>query len=206
MNIYQKLLQAKKKVPYLQKNKKNFQYTYVSPSNVFATINPILNDLGLILITSVVNSKSQRIEIETKNGIKKEWLYDLDILFSWVDTETGEKLDIPFKASGCNGEEKGLGSALTYAERYFVLKQFNIPTDDDDPDAFDKKMQPPPPPLKPVTVSAATADLYASETIEQVAATWTKYKQFQMVEEFKAAKEFMKVKFTPQQPTPEPTT
>ena len=52
-------------------------------------------------------------------------------------------------------------------------------------------------------LAAATAELYAAETLEQVQATWTKYKQFQMVEEFKAAKEFMKVKFTPQQPTPE---
>ena len=139
MNIHQKLLEVKKQVPYLQKNKKSFQYSYTTPSQVFAVINPILNELGLLLITNVTGSRSQRIEIETSKGIKKEWLYDLDFIFTWVDVDTQEKIDVPFKASGCNGEEKGLGSALTYAERYFILKQFNIPTDDDDPDSFQAK-------------------------------------------------------------------
>ena len=35
--------------------------------------------------------------------------------------------------------EKGVGKALTYAEKYFMLKFFNIPTDKDDPDSFQKK-------------------------------------------------------------------
>ena len=30
--------------------------------------------------------------------------------------------------------EKGVGKALTYAEKYFLLKFFNIPTDEADPD------------------------------------------------------------------------
>ena len=81
LSIYKKLLQVKKRVPYIKKDEKNFQYTYASPSQVFGIINPILNELGLILITNVVNSKSQRIEIETKNlGIKfdlyVDWLFD----------------------------------------------------------------------------------------------------------------------------------
>jgi len=63
----------------------------------------------------------------------------LNFIFDWIDIATGEKLSIPWSASGCNGDDKGLGSALTYAERYFILKQFNIPTDDDDPDAFQDK-------------------------------------------------------------------
>ena len=57
------------------------------------------------------------------------------------------------------------------------------------------------PPVIVVDVASATAELYAAATLEQVAATWTKYKQFQKVEEFKAAKEFMKVKFTNLEPT-----
>lgn len=138
--IYKKLLEVKKKVPYLQKDKKGFNYSYTTPSSVLATINPLLNESGLLLITEVISSVSYQIDTPTKNDKdKKEWKYDLDFIFTWVDVESGEKINISFKASGVNGEDKGLGSALTYAERYFILKQFNIPTDSDDPDSFQDK-------------------------------------------------------------------
>ena len=139
MNIYQKLLAVKRAVPYLKKDKRGFNYTYVTPSQLFATINPVLNDIGLLLVTNVVGSTSYLINTGKTDKAKAEWKYDLDFIFDWIDTETGEKISIPWKASGVNGEDKGLGSALTYAERYFILKQFNIPTDDDDPDSFQRK-------------------------------------------------------------------
>ena len=142
LNVYRKLLEVKKKVPYIQKDKAGFNYKYATPSAVFGVINPILNEIGLILITDVIESKSYEIAPKTdKQGKLKaaEWKFDLNFIFHWVDVETGEKVSIPWSASGCNGDDKGLGSALTYAERYFVLKQFNIPTDEDDPDAFQDK-------------------------------------------------------------------
>jgi hypothetical protein len=138
--IYKKLLEIKKKVPYLQKDKKGFNYTYVTPTQVCATLNPLLNECGLILITNIIDSKSYEVSVPTKNDPnKREWKFDLDIIFTWADVETGDRVDIAWKSSGCNGEDKGLGSALTYAERYFMLKQFNIPTDNDDPDNFQNK-------------------------------------------------------------------
>ena len=140
MNIYKKLLEVKKQLPYFKKDKKGFNYTYVTPSQLFAAVNPILNEAGILLITNVISSNSYRIETPSKSDPnKKEWKYDLDFVFDWVDIDNGEKISIPWKASGVNGDDKGLGSALTYAERYFILKQFNIPTDDDDPDAFQTK-------------------------------------------------------------------
>jgi len=54
--------------------------------------------------------------------------------FTWIDCETGETDENLFGANGQNDWEKGLGSALTYAERYFLLKYFHIPTDKDDID------------------------------------------------------------------------
>ena len=43
-----------------------------------------------------------------------------------------------FAANGMNAFDKGLGSALTYAERYFLLKTLHIATDEDDVDALVK--------------------------------------------------------------------
>ena len=56
--------------------------------------------------------------------------------FTWIDAESGEKLPVKFGANGMNNWDKGLGSALTYAERYFLLKFFHIATDEDDVDAL----------------------------------------------------------------------
>lgn len=139
-SVYKKLLTIKKEVPYLQKDKKGFNYTYVTPTAVCATINPLLIREGLVLITNVTDSKSYEIHSPTKNDPNnKEWKFDLEFIFTWVDVETGDRVDIAWKASGVNGNDKGLGSALTYAERYFLLKQFNIPNDNDDPDSFQDK-------------------------------------------------------------------
>jgi hypothetical protein len=71
-----------------------------------------------------------------KNGnSKSEILTTIEIRFTWVDCESGETLVSHFAANGQNDWDKGLGSALTYAERYYLLKFFHIPTDEDDVDA-----------------------------------------------------------------------
>ena len=156
MSLYKKLLEIKKKVPYIQKDKlkapKGLQYSYASPDAVLGTLNPLLNEAGIFLKTEIIKSTSTRI-FEKQKGIDiylnneksgvivdvHETLFDLDLRFTWIDTETDEKEECLFSSSGVNGDEKGLGSALTYAERYFLLKTFNIPTGDDDPDAFQTK-------------------------------------------------------------------
>jgi hypothetical protein len=169
MSIYKKLLEVKKKVPYLKKDKKSFQYSYATPSLVLGVFNPLLNDVGLILKTEVLEMTSERVLSKTKEDKAKfkpykpqskdnqgnitdtgqkeekffidvyETLYSLKLKFTWIDTETEEKDENYFYSSGINGDEKGVGSALTYAERYFFLKYFNVPTDDDDPDSFQEK-------------------------------------------------------------------
>ena len=54
----------------------------------------------------------------------------------WVDTESGETLSVPWYAQGVDlAGEKGVGKALTYAEKYFLLKFFHVPTKKDDPDS-----------------------------------------------------------------------
>jgi hypothetical protein len=59
--------------------------------------------------------------------------------FTWIDCESGESDINLFGANGQNDWEKGLGSALTYAERYFLLKYFHISTDEDDIDNPNRK-------------------------------------------------------------------
>lgn len=146
LNLFQKLLEVKKVITYLKKDKDSYQYSYASGEAVLGAINPELNIRGVFLKSEVLEVKTQvlktgtRMDKNLKQVVDKfEVLYDVSMLFTFIDTETGEKDENRWHGSGINGEEKGYGSALTYAERYFFLKYFNIATGRDDPDSRQEK-------------------------------------------------------------------
>lgn len=123
----------------LGKDTKGNSYEYVSGSKVLDAVRPRMDELGLLLVQEVEDIRNERLDYtvgsDTKPRQKSEMFTSVSMLFTWIDTETGEKLPVRFAANGCNGWDKGLGSALTYGERYFLLKFFHIATDEDDVDA-----------------------------------------------------------------------
>lgn len=153
MNIYQKLIEVRKVVPYLQKSADGPQFKYVSSSQVLAALKAKMDDLGLLLIPKITGHKvtEQTIEWVERNEYKGNvtekpkktttYFTELDIEFVWVNAENPEEtISCPFYGQGVDiAGEKGVGKALTYAEKYFMLKQFNVPTDKDDPDRFQEK-------------------------------------------------------------------
>lgn len=146
MNIYQKLHKIQSQVLGLGKDKSSNSYKYVTGSKVLEHIKPLMNEYGLILKQEVLSIDNERqdykVGINTPNEkMKSEILTKCMMRFTWIDTETGEKDENLFGANGQNDWEKGLGSALTYAERYFLLKYFHIATDEDDIDNPERKEQ-----------------------------------------------------------------
>lgn len=119
----------------LGKDTKGNSYEYVSGSKVLEAVRPRMDELGLLLVQEVEDIRNERVDYSTRNGAKSEMFTSVSMVFTWIDTESGEKLPVRFAANGCNGWDKGLGSALTYGERYFLLKFFHIATDEDDVDA-----------------------------------------------------------------------
>ena len=119
----------------LGKDTKGNSYEYVSGSKVLDAVRPRMDELGLLLVQEVEDIRNERVDYSTRNGAKSEMFTSVSMLFTWIDTETLERLPVRFAANGCNGWDKGLGSALTYGERYFLLKFFHIATDEDDVDA-----------------------------------------------------------------------
>lgn len=134
LNLYQKLLQIQIEVLGLGKDSKSFSYQYVSGAKVLEHIKPLMNRYGLILKQEILDIENSRQDYSTKNGSKSEILSKVMMKFTWIDCASGEKDENLFGANGQNDWEKGLGSALTYAERYFLLKYFHINTDEDDID------------------------------------------------------------------------
>lgn len=147
MNIYQKLLTIQKKINGLGKDKTGpmGHYKYVTGDKLLGEIKPIMNELGIILKQEVLSIENTRQDYTIKSGSKSEINSKVMMRFTWVDCETGEKDENLFGANGQNDWDKGVGSALTYGERYFLLKFFHIATDEDDIDNPDRKTSAPTP-------------------------------------------------------------
>lgn len=145
MNIYQKLVEVKKSVAYLQKKEDGDKYKYVSSSQVLAALRETLNEMNMLLVPKIVNKNVRESTVEYKQGDKPKrtttYFTELDIEYTWVNADKPEETIVcPWYGQGVDiAGEKGVGKALTYAEKYFMLKFFNIPTDKDDPDRFQQK-------------------------------------------------------------------
>lgn len=166
MNIYQKLHKIQSSILGLGKDKKGNNYEYVTGNKVLSEIKPLMNDLGLLLKQEVISIDNVRQDYATRNGNKSEINSKVMMRFTWVDVETGEKDENLFGANGQNDWDKGVGSALTYGERYFLLKYFHIATDEDDIDNPDRKKE------EPETIKDNTAEisklLESSKTLEEL--------------------------------------
>lgn len=155
MSIYKKLHRIQQSVVGLGKDKDSHNFKYVTGGKVLFHIKPLMNELGLLLKQEIVEISNVRQDYQVwdkwekifKN--KSEILTTIKIKFTWIDVETGETDENMFASNGQNDWEKGFGSALTYAERYFLLKYFHIATDEDDIDNPDRKEQEEAQPIQP---------------------------------------------------------
>lgn len=202
-NLYQKLLEIQKSVNGLAKDKKSNNYSYVTGDKILGFVKPLMNDLGLLLKQEVTSIENERMDYKTGIGTqyekpKSEILSKVMMKFTWIDTETGEKDENSFGANGQNEWEKGLGSALTYAERYFLLKFFHIATDEDDIDNDKRKPEAskqteqsktPPPPVqtKEQTLKIAIYEVECVGNKEDLTKLWNTYKALRTEESFASA-------------------
>lgn len=149
MNIYQKLIEVRKEVPYIQKADQGRQYNYTGSSRVLGSLKSKMDELGLLLIPKVTGSRVHMETVEYQdpktNLPKKTTTYftELDMEFTWVNAENpDEQIVCPWYGQGIDiAGEKGVGKCMTYSEKYFMLKFFNIATDKDDPDSFQQKFE-----------------------------------------------------------------
>ena len=163
--LYEKLLEIQKAVRELKKDKEGKDYSYVSDEKVIDNILPLMNDRNLLLLPTVTGRGVHTDE--TKSGTTR-YLTEVDITWTWIDVDSGLKLAQPFYAQGVDlAGEKGVGKAITYGEKYYLLKVFHVATPKDDPDgdsttkSGEKKQ-------KGTQAARETADLH-KKSISQIA-------------------------------------
>ncbi len=72
---------------------------------------------------------------------ESEWTIDGTVVYTVLnDDNPDERFEVTWPICGCQSDKaQAFGSALTYANRYFYLKFFNIATSEDDPDEWKRK-------------------------------------------------------------------
>ena len=133
MNIYQKLIEVRKSCEYLKKDNKGYQFDFVSSSQTLGTLRAAMDTQQLLLVPKVTAHETR--DHTTKKG-DHEYFTIATMSFTWINAENPEEqIECPWLGQGLDNGEKGVGKAMTYAEKYFLLKFFNIATDKDDPDS-----------------------------------------------------------------------
>lgn len=149
LNIWQKLAIIRKQVEVIRKNKDGYGYKYVSEDEILAKVSVLMDKLSLSLFPEIVpetTEVSPYSYTKMKKGVEEK-AYDIivssEMKFSWVNNDNPEeRVTVPWVLVGQQADAaQAFGSGLTYANRYFLLKFFNIATPDADPDNFRTKQK-----------------------------------------------------------------
>jgi hypothetical protein len=105
-----------------------YDYNYVEEAEVVRVIRSALVKVGL----SFSVSTSEILPPDTINTeLGQFYNYTIKMTFTLVDTETGYFESSPWLGMGSDSGDKALYKAYTSGVKYFLLKNFLLPTDDD---------------------------------------------------------------------------
>ena len=155
MNLYQKLAKIRKTVAVIQKDKLAFNYKYVPEDEILARITAGMEKYGVSLIPTIRQGtltvtpyayKTYKTDKKTNTTEVKEnheLIVSADMQYKWVDdANPDEFILVDWGLTGQQSDSsQAFGSGLTYCQRYFLLKYFQIATVDDDPDNWRSKQK-----------------------------------------------------------------
>jgi hypothetical protein len=100
-------------------------YDYATEADIVAAIRDELAQRHVILLPAILARTREPV------GEKGQVLTHLDMEFTFIDGESGERETRPWLGAGTDKEDKGAYKAMTGGEKYFLLKTFLVPTGDD---------------------------------------------------------------------------
>lgn len=153
MNLWQKLAKVRDIADVVAKDKSGYGYRYVSESEVLSKVKAGLSKYHVSIYPML---DQENFSVECREFIKKKydkasqnWIDDPQseycvrgrLNFQIInDDKPEEQMIVPWVLVGSQTDDaQAFGSALTYSNRYFFLKFFNIATPDADPDEWKRK-------------------------------------------------------------------
>lgn len=161
MNVYQKIIEVKKVVKNFLKDAETSgkgSYTYTSGSQILSAIKEKMEEIGLLFLpVETVHRGWTTFNYKNSYGDDKtDFIVEGELFYEWINAdEPTDRQRVSFEYYGQQNDiSKAFGSALTYSERYLLLKSLGAPTDEDDPDKHtdDKRQRQtttPPPTQRP---------------------------------------------------------
>ena len=136
-NLFQKITEIKRRVAYIQKDKEvgsgNWGYKVVTHDAVTALTRSHFIDLGVtILPPSIVKSAAVLTGTTTSKGIphiRYEATYEFVIL---DDDNPSDRFSQRVEVHAIDEGDKAPGKAMSYADKYLVLKLLDLESGDDD--------------------------------------------------------------------------
>lgn len=143
LNLHQKLVAIRKTIGPLQKTESGNQGAkYVDPAVLLLKIREAMDYYGVLLVPQIDESVMVQIRQPTKNNKENMSFFGtFKMVYTWIDSDSGDQFHVPWFASASHLTDPAMceGSALTFTERYFLLKFFQIPTTKDDPEFLKAK-------------------------------------------------------------------
>lgn len=152
LNVHQRIAKIRGMVEVCQKNASGYNYKYVSEEEVLAKVAAGMDKYGLNLYVSLVADKLEATHMlyekkkTGRNGAEitetvDEFMVTGQLEYTWVNTDNPEDcLTVRWPLVGQQSDaSQAVGSAMTYMNRYFLLKFFQVATPQDDPDNWRSK-------------------------------------------------------------------
>jgi hypothetical protein len=170
MNIYEKMLKATDEIGIIEKKIKitigNGSYKAVGEREVIDAVKEVEKSNGIFSYPVSRKIVSQELpttesEYEGKKTVKWSVFMRIETTYRFVNIEDPKDfLDIVSYGDGIDAGDKAPGKAMTYSDKYALLKAYKIETGDDpDKDASKEKTKTtPPPPAKKADPKPATEE------------------------------------------------
>ena len=133
-NIAESLVKFKEQVKEIKKTKKNpfFDAKYADISDVLDAINPVLIDCNLSVTCFPSGGNNLVGLLLHSSGEFMRTEFDIHAVPEYLKEKKKGSDEVIWRAANPHITPQALGSALTYARRYFILSVLNLATADDD--------------------------------------------------------------------------
>lgn len=136
-NIYQRMLEATDKIQTVAKNLSvstgKSSYKAVSEADILDAVKPIEVECGIYsypLHREIV--ENMVIETEGQGYVKKQFFMRVQTTYRFVNIDNpSEYIEITSYGDGIDSGDKATGKAMTYCDKYALMKAYKISTGDD---------------------------------------------------------------------------
>lgn len=138
MNIYQKLAAITAELQTVGKNLNidtgnGRSYKAVSERDIIDSVKPLEEKHGVYSYPVARETlESERLEQETKYGVKTSFYTRIKTVYRFVNVdEPSDYIETVTFSVGLDSGDKGDGKAMTYGDKYALMKAYKISTGDD---------------------------------------------------------------------------